>query len=73
MDDELNKRLVELEIKLVFQDELLEQLNQTIIRQQQQLDLLQGQLKLVYQTANKNQQDHKETGYSLFEELPPHY
>ena len=71
--DELNKRLIELEIKLVFQDELLEKLNQTVIRQQQQLDLLQGQLKLVYQTANKNQQDSKETGYSLFEELPPHY
>ena len=73
MDTELTERLIELEIKVVFQDELLEKLNQTIILQQQQLDLLQAQLKLLYQTTHKNQQDNEEQPYSLFEELPPHY
>ncbi|MGL5986711.1 MAG: SlyX family protein, partial [Burkholderiales bacterium] len=33
----MDERITELEIKLSFQEELLETLNQTVIRQQQQM------------------------------------
>jgi SlyX protein len=42
-------RLTELETKLAFAEDLLETLNQTVIRQQGQLDSMQQQLRLLHQ------------------------
>lgn len=42
-------RLTELETRLAFADDLLETLNQTVVRQQAQIDLLQDQLRLLHQ------------------------
>ena len=42
-------RLTELETKLAFAEDLLETLNQTVIRQQAQLDSMQQQLRLLHQ------------------------
>jgi SlyX protein len=67
--DLTDKRLMELEIKASFTEDLLEQLNQTIYRQQQDIDRLAreiGQLKLQAQSnsgATRNAAD----------DLPPHY
>lgn len=41
-------RITELEIRLAWQDDLLDNLNQALIRQQQQLDLMQQQLRRLY-------------------------
>ena len=63
-------RLTELEIKASFTEDLLDQLNQVIVRQQQQID------GLVRELANLKQQasDAGSGGFrSLRDELPPHY
>lgn len=66
-----DERLAEVEIKLSFQDELLEVLNQTVIRQQQEIAQLQAHMKLVLQQVRSMstpvQQGTPE------EEIPPHY
>jgi SlyX protein len=66
------RRLTELEIKASFADDLLDQLNQTILLQQQQID------KLVRQIAELRQQapadaDATPGVRNLRDELPPHY
>lgn len=47
--ESLEARVVELEVKAAFQEDLLETLNDIVTRQEQQLDLLQKQIKALYQ------------------------
>lgn len=64
------QRLTELEIKASFSEDLLEQVNQTIFRQQQQIDLLQREVADLRQQL----QNSAAPGFrSLRDELPPHY
>ena len=67
MDD----RITELEIKLSLSEDLLEELNRTIYRQQQQLDLMQAQLRHLYGKLEANAETYQPL--SLREEIPPHY
>ena len=65
-----DKRLTELEIKLSFQEDLLDQLNTIIVRQQQEIDLLMREVRQL------RQQMPEGAGPSFSrasEELPPHY
>ena len=65
----LEQRLNDLEIKASYTEDLLEQLNLTIYRQQQQID---GLLRAV--TELRQQRPEGGTGArSLRDELPPHY
>lgn len=68
---DITPRLNELEIKASFADDLLEQLNQVVQRQQVQLDKLSRQLAELRQQMS----DAGSSGTlaSLREELPPHY
>jgi SlyX protein len=66
----LEQRLTELETKLAFAEDLVETLNETVIRQQRQLDSLQEQLRLLHQQMRDSQSDEPQ---SLREEIPPHY
>lgn len=68
MDD----RLTELEIKLSLTEELVDELNKTVFRQQEQIDLLQQQLRLLYQQMQANAAGPAEPR-SLRDEIPPHY
>jgi SlyX protein len=63
-------RLTELETKLAFAEDLLETLNQTVIRQQGQLDLIQQQLRLLHQQLQDALPDAARTPR---DEVPPHY
>lgn len=65
------ERLDELEAKLAFAEDLIETLNQTVIRQQRQLDSLQEQLRLLHRQLRDSQSDAEPT--TLREEIPPHY
>ena len=71
MDD----RLTELEIKLSLTEHLVEELNRTVFRQQEQLDLLQEQLRLLYKQIQANAPDASAPAEprSLRDEIPPHY
>lgn len=64
-------RLTELETKLAFAEDLLETLNQTVIRQQRQIDSLQEQLRLLHRQIQDSQADTEPR--TSREEIPPHY
>ena len=67
----LEQRLTDLEIKASFTEDLVDHLNQIIIRQQQQLDALAREV------SQLRQQSGADSGVpafrSLRDELPPHY
>ena len=63
-------RLTELETKLAFAEDLLDTLNQTVARQQAQLDLLQEQLRLLHRQLQDVRPDETLTPR---DEIPPHY
>lgn len=69
-DPAVEQRLVDLELKLTYLEDLTDQLNGVIVRQQDQID---GLLRVV-QTLHR-QLDSQATGSfrSLRDELPPHY
>lgn len=68
---ELAERLTELEIKSSYAEDLLEQLNMAIYRQQQQIDSLILQVtQLKQQSQNAGQEG---ASRNLRDELPPHY
>jgi SlyX protein len=63
-------RITNLEIKLSFTEDLIDQLNETIYKQQQQIEFLYRELKSIKEQAssgdgvgNNNPKD----------EIPPHY
>lgn len=63
-------RISELEAKLSFSEDLIDTLNQTVFRQQEQLDSLQLQIRLLHQQMQVAIPEEKR---SLRDELPPHY
>ena len=70
----MTDRITELEIKLSLTEDLVETLNRTVFRQQEQLDLLQAQLRHLYRQV-QSQAESAEPGGSTTprEEIPPHY
>ncbi|MCX7222484.1 MAG: SlyX family protein [Burkholderiales bacterium] len=68
--NEQANRLNELEMKIVLADDMLDQLNQTIFRQQQQIDALAQEIRSLRQQLP---QDRNTSGTALLDELPPHY
>ena len=70
----MEDRLTELEIKASLSEDLLEELNRTVYRQQQQIDLLQEQLRHLFALLRASA-EAAEPGEprSLRDEIPPHY
>ncbi len=67
---DIDKRLMALEIKASFNEDLVEQLNRTIFQQQQQIDALIREVSQLRQQTP----DGGTGGFrSLRDELPPHY
>ena len=66
----MEERLNELEAKVAFAEDLVETLNQTVIRQQGRLDLMQQQIRLLHQQLQDARPNETHT---LRDELPPHY
>lgn len=67
---ELERRVTDLEVKLSFAEDLVDHLNETVVRQQQQIDVLlrevlalRGQLPDPGAAPLRNPRD----------EIPPHY
>lgn len=67
---EQDARLTNLEIKVSFTEDMVEELNKTVFRQQEQIDLLM-------QEVNKLRQQRSEEvavgTHGAGQELPPHY
>ena len=68
----MNERLTELEIKLSLTEDLVEELNRTVYRQQERLDLLQEQLRLLYKQIQAQSLAQAEQ-LNLRDEIPPQY
>jgi len=70
----MEARLTELEIKMNLTEDLVEELNRTIYRQQQQIDLLQEQVRLLHRhMQNLSSNADPAEALSLRDEIPPHY
>lgn len=69
-DDRLTQRLIQLEIKASFTEDLLDKLDQVVIGQQAQIDRLKRELQLLRQQTST---DADPTSRNLRDELPPHY
>lgn len=66
-----DRRLTNLEIKIGFTDDLLDEINRTLYRQQRQIEMLTREL----QTLRDQSGDDPANGNtrSLRDDLPPHY
>ena len=67
--DSIKQRLTDLEVKASFAEDLVDQLEQIIVRQQQQIDMLIGQIAQLRESRS----DSDGVGRNLRDELPPHY
>ncbi len=65
-------KIIEIETKLAFQEETIEQLNGVIIQQQKTLDKLQRQLVQLNSKIEQESQ-HWQTQNNPADETPPHY
>ena len=65
------QRLTDLEIKASFTEDLVDQLNEVLVRQQRQIDALLRELADLRQQAPED--PGTERFRSLRDELPPHY
>ncbi|WP_298934323.1 SlyX family protein [uncultured Ramlibacter sp.] len=68
--DRIDQRLTDLEIKASFTEDLVEQLNQVVIRQQEQIDVLVRELGALRQQQRDS--GGADMGHPR-DERPPHY
>lgn len=66
----MEARLIEIEIKLSYAEDTLDELNRTVFRQQEQIDRLQ---QLVIRLSNQLQDMAPPERRDMSEERPPHY
>jgi len=66
------ERIMELEIKAAYQDDLLLALNQVVSKQQQQIDRLETICRLLNERMQTLQAEAGHTGEAVHE-IPPHY
>lgn len=67
----MESRLTNLETKVAFQDDLLESLNRIVAAQQQEIDLLQQQVQMLYDQLRSLSPSN--VALVAEEERPPHY
>jgi SlyX protein len=65
-------RIIELEIKVAYQEDLLQALNQVVSQQQQQIDRLEGVCRLLNERMQSLLAETGNTGEAVHE-IPPHY
>ncbi|MCB5176148.1 SlyX family protein [Microvirga lenta] len=70
-DETLNERIDRLEIRIAYQDEIIEDLNKTVLAQWKQIDLLTRRIAAL--TDRIQEAEHKAGGPSAPEPPPPHY
>ena len=68
--DPHDHRLTELEIKAAYTEDMLDELNRVIVRQQQQINVL---LRELLQLRDRMPDSAGGSARNLRDELPPHY
>ncbi len=67
----MESRLTDLETRAAFQDDLLESLNDIVASQQRQIDLMQREIRMLYDQLKSL--SPSEMAGSNEQERPPHY
>ena len=67
----MDSRITELEIKISYAEDMVDELNRVVFRQQQQIDLLVAQIKTLREQVRTD--DAPVEQRNLRDELPPHY
>ncbi len=67
-----NDRLIELEIKAAYQDDLLQDLNRIVSQQQQQITRLEATCKMLNDRIKSISTETQHAG-EMADEIPPHY
>ncbi len=70
LDQRLNDRLTELEIKASYTEDLVDQLDKVIVRQQEQIDLL---IKATTELRQSSIDGGLGAARNLRDDLPPHF
>ena len=73
MANPIEKRLAELESRLAFQDDIIDNLNQVVTRQDRELLELKQQLIDLAARVREFQDVAAESGPASSVEIPPHY
>jgi SlyX protein len=71
--DRMDHRLTELEIKASFAEDLLDELNLVVVRQQQQIDLLTQEVQRLREASPAAESTGSSALNRAREDLPPHY
>ncbi|MGE5946760.1 MAG: SlyX family protein [Betaproteobacteria bacterium] len=66
----MESRITDLEVKLTYTEDLLDELNRTVFRQQQQIDLLIAEVTTLREMVRNAEPDQPR---NLRDEIPPHY
>ena len=66
----MEARIAELEVKLSFCEELVEELNKTVYRQQQQIDFMQKEIAALREQVKTSMPAEPR---DPIDETPPHY
>ncbi len=66
----MESRLADIEVKVSFSEEMLEELNRTVYRQQQQIDQLQKELQVLREQVRNSLPTEPR---NPLDETPPHY
>ncbi len=69
----MDEKLIELETKFSYQEDLLADLNEIVVRQQRQLDELQRELAAVKEQLTEAIERGPGQGATTLDEKPPHY
>lgn len=64
-------RLIELEIKAAYQEDLLQSLNKTVSEQQQQIDRLAATCRVLSERIKSLASQHNDDAH--IDQTPPHY
>ena len=69
---DLQNKIIEIETKLIFHEDTIDQLNAVIIKQQNAIDKLQNQI-VQLNTKFEQEAQHLSSDNSATDEKPPHY
>jgi len=69
----MEERLTQLEVKISFQEDMIDNLNEVLVRQQQDIARLQQELAALKDQLRDNDLGQTSTPRNLRDDLPPHY
>ncbi|MBF7683735.1 SlyX family protein [Acinetobacter sp. B5B] len=69
----LSAPIEDLQVRIAFLDDLVEQLNQQVVRQHQEISVLKKQMQLLYQRVERADVSEGIAEFDPFTNKPPHY